>query len=66
MAEDIPKPRVQFESPKHADILAELAKYGVKEGNIIKLIDSTRDAADIRLNYIVDKNGYCAFATRRI
>ena len=62
---DILKPSERFpkemEIPKRADILIELAKFGKKGANTIELIDSTHDAADVRLNYIIDKKWVLRF-----
>ena len=43
------------EIPQRPDIVAALAEYGIKTVGNVTLIDSTRDKADVRLNYIVDK-----------
>ena len=41
--------------PHRPDIAAALAEYGIEAIDSITLIDSTHDATDVRLNYIVDK-----------
>ena len=41
--------------PSRADLLRELAAYGIITDGAIRLIDSTRDESDIRLNYIIGK-----------
>lgn len=51
----------EVKAPEARDILAELAKFGVEGADRIKLMDSTRDAADIRLNYIIDKKWVLRF-----
>ena len=56
----------EMEVPERSDILIELSKFGIECANTIKLIDTTRDETDVRLNYIIDKNGYCGFVMRRI
>lgn len=67
MIEDqyILKPNEQFpkeiETPERSDILTELSKFGIKDANTIKLIDTTRDALDVRLNYIIDKKWVLRF-----
>ena len=67
MIEDqyILKPNEQFpkeiEAPERSDILLELSKFGIKDANTIKLIDTTRDALDVRLNYIIDKKWVLRF-----
>lgn len=47
--------------PQRRDILRVLAHFGVNAASEIKLIDSTHDAADIRLNYIIDKKWVLRF-----
>ena len=47
--------------PQRQDILDALSKYGIKGASQIKLIDSTHDALDIRLNYIIDKKWVLRF-----
>ena len=49
-------------APERAEIEAILADYGVRDLSGIKLLDTTRDASDIRLNYIVDKKVVLRFA----
>lgn len=51
----------EMEAPERADVLVELSKFGIKDANTIKLIDSTRDALDVRLNYIIDKKWVLRF-----
>ncbi len=49
--------------PQRPDIAVALAEYGIEAFDSVTLIDSTRDASDIRLNYIVDKKRvlrYCS------
>lgn len=40
--------------PQRADILDALRSFGIEEADTIRLIDSTRNPADVRLNFIVD------------
>lgn len=40
--------------PQRPDLAAALAAYGIEAFDNVTLIDSTRDATDVRLNYIVD------------
>ncbi len=47
--------------PQRQDVLAMLSRYGLKEADRIELIDSTHDASDIRLNFIVDKKWVLRF-----
>ncbi|MBO4888997.1 MAG: phosphotransferase [Firmicutes bacterium] len=47
--------------PGREDILAELAKYGFEAEGDIRLIDTSHDADDIRLNYIIDKKWVLRF-----
>ena len=56
----------EMEAPERADVLIELSKFGIGSANTIKLIDTTHDALDVRLNYIIDKNGYYGSVTHRI
>ena len=62
---DTLKPSEQFpkemEAPKRVDILSELSKFGKNGANTIELIDSTHTAADVRLNYIIDKKWVLRF-----
>lgn len=53
----------EMEAPERSDILIELSKFGMKGENTstIKLIDSTHGAADVRLNYIIDKKWVLRF-----
>ncbi len=49
--------------PQRPDIAAALAEYGIEAVDHIALIDSTRYAADVRLNYIIDRKWvlrYCS------
>ena len=59
------KPGEQFpeemEAPEREDILIELSKFNIGDVNTIKLIDTTRDALDVRLNYIIDKKWVLRF-----
>ena len=50
-----------MQAPNREDILAELAKYGCAGGGEIALIDTTHDADDIRLNYIIGKKWVLRF-----
>ncbi|MDE6107208.1 MAG: phosphotransferase [Oscillospiraceae bacterium] len=56
--EQFPKDR---KAPALSDILGELSKFGIDGGTTVKLMDSTREAADIRLNYIIDKKWVLRF-----
>lgn len=56
--ENFPK---EVKAPEAGNILAELAKFGIAGGDAIKLMDSTREADDIRLNYIIDKKWVLRF-----
>ncbi len=47
--------------PQRADILAQLALFGIPGAAEIRLIDSTHDENDIRLNYIIDKKWVLRF-----
>ena len=47
--------------PQRGDILPVLALFGIDSANDIKLIDSTHDEADIRLNYMIDKKWVLRF-----
>ena len=40
--------------PQRADVLDALRSFGIEEAETIRLIDSTRNPADVRLNFIVD------------
>lgn len=53
----------EMEAPERSDILTELLKFGIKgaDTSAIKLIDSTHDAMDVRLNYIIDKKWVLRF-----
>ena len=42
-------------APARTELELILQGYGIQKAETIKLIDSTRDADDIRLNYIIDK-----------
>ena len=58
LSERFPK---EMEAPECADILIELSKFGIGSANTMKLIDTTRDALDVRLNYIIDKKWVLRF-----
>lgn len=51
----------EMEAPGRSDILAELSKFGIQGAAGIRLIDSTHDASDVRLNYIIDKKWVLRF-----
>lgn len=51
----------EMKAPKRADVLIELSKFGIGSANTIKLIDTTRDVRDVRLNYIIDKKWVLRF-----
>lgn len=51
----------EMEAPECADVLIELSKFGIGSANTIKLIDTTHDALDVRLNYIIDKKWVLRF-----
>lgn len=57
-SEQFPK---EIEAPERSDILIELSKFSIEGADTIKLIDTTHDAADIRLNYIIDKKWVLRF-----
>ncbi|MCH5339913.1 MAG: hypothetical protein J1E01_00460 [Acetatifactor sp.] len=44
----------EMEPPELSDILIELSKFDIDVANTIKLIDSTHDTMDVRLNYIIN------------
>ncbi|MCH5286246.1 MAG: phosphotransferase [Christensenellaceae bacterium] len=48
-------------APEPSDILAALSQFGIETANAVRLIDSTHDETDIRLNYIVDKKWVLRF-----
>lgn len=50
LSERFPK---EMEVPERADILIELSRFGIGSANAIQLIDTTHDALDVRLNYII-------------
>lgn len=50
-----------MQAPALSDILTELSKFGIDGAAAIELIDSTHDAADVRLNYIIDKKWVLRF-----
>lgn len=50
-----------MQAPGLADIMAELARFGIEEAAAIRLIDSTHDAADVRLNYVIDQKWVLRF-----
>ena len=58
LSERFPK---EMEAPGRADILIELSKFGIGSANTIQLIDTTHDARDVRLNYIIDKKWVLRF-----
>lgn len=58
LSERFPK---EMEAPERADVLTELSKFGIGSANTIKLIDTTHDALDVRLNYIIDKKWVLRF-----
>ena len=47
--------------PQWQDVLDALSMYGIRDVHQIKLIDSTHDVSDIRLNYIIDKKWVLRF-----
>ena len=51
----------EMEAPGRSDILIELSKFGIQGAAAIRLVDSTHDASDVRLNYIVDKKWVLRF-----
>ena len=51
----------EMEAPGRSDILIELSKFGVQGAAAIRLIDSTHDVSDVRLNYIIDKKWVLRF-----
>ena len=51
----------EMEPPELSDILIELSKFGIDGANTIKLIDSTHDVMDVRLNYVIDKRWVLRF-----
>ena len=51
----------EIETPELSDILIVLSKFGIDGANTIKLIDSTHDMMDVRLNYIIDKKWVLRF-----
>ena len=51
----------EMEAPGRSDILSELSKFGIQGAAAIRLIDSTHDASDVRLNYIIDKKWVLRF-----
>ena len=58
LSERFPK---EMEVPERADILIELSRFGIGSANTIQLIDTTHDALDVRLNYIIDKKWVLRF-----
>ena len=58
LSERFPK---EMEVPERADILIELSRFGIGSANAIQLIDTTHDALDVRLNYIIDKKWVLRF-----
>lgn len=63
--QDILKPSERFpkemEAPECADVLIELSRFSIGSANTIKLIDTTHDAQDVRLNYVIDKKWVLRF-----
>lgn len=63
--QDVLKPSERFpkemEAPERADVLIELSRFGIGSANTVKLIDTTHDALDVRLNYIIDKKWVLRF-----
>lgn len=51
----------EMEAPERADVLIELSKFGIGSANTMKLIDTTHDAQDVRLNYVIDKKWVLRF-----
>lgn len=51
----------EMEAPKRADVLNELTKFGILSADIIEFLDTTHDALDVRLNYIIDKKWVLRF-----
>ena len=51
----------ELEAPGLPEILAELAAFGLEGETSVRLIDSTHDAADVRLNYVIDKKWVLRF-----
>lgn len=58
LSERFPK---EMKAPERADVLLELSRFGIGGADTIKLIDTTHDALDVRLNYIVDKKWVLRF-----
>ena len=58
LSENFPK---GMAAPERSDILTELSKFGIQGAAAIRLIDSTHDASDVRLNYIIDKKWVLRF-----
>ena len=50
-----------MQAPEYADILNELSRFGVDGAKTVRLIDSTHDETDVRLNYIIDKKWVLRF-----
>lgn len=65
MTQELFQPGERFpkdmEVPGRDAILAELARFGIENANAIRLIDSTHDANDIRLNYVIDNRWVLRF-----
>ena len=51
----------EMQAPALSDILTELSKFGIEGAAAIRLIDSTHDAMDVRLNYIIDRKWVLRF-----
>ena len=58
LSERFPK---EMKAPERADVLLELSRFGIGGADTIELIDTTHDALDVRLNYIVDKKWVLRF-----
>lgn len=56
--ENFPK---ELPVPQRTDVLEALATFGIDGADSIRLIDSTHDSSDVRLNYIVDKRWVLRF-----
>lgn len=50
--------------PSRAELLQELAAYGVQGAGAIRLVDSTRDETDVRLNYIIGRRWVLRYCNR--
>ena len=58
VSERFPK---EMDVPALSDIISELSKYGIDGAQQIRLIDSTHDAMDVRLNYMIDQKWVLRF-----